>query len=118
MFALHHVHYSRWLPVVLQDLTELPTRHPCVYEEFCKGKFIVQKTGRKFSGIASDQAHEQNNKSVKDEGGAIGILHSPKALIQWMLAGPEISRMISEVSDVIEGRSAEYIQAPRGYSFF
>ena len=73
MFALDHVHYSRWLPVFLQDLRELPTRHPRVYEEFCNGRFTVQKTGRKFSSIASDQAHEQNNKLVKDEGGAIGI---------------------------------------------
>ena len=46
---------------------------------------------------------------VKDEGGAIGILHSPKALIQWMLAGPEISRMISEFGNVIEGPSGKYI---------
>ena len=57
MFALDHVHYSRWLPVFLQDLRELPTRHPRVYKEFCNGKFTVQKTGRKFSSIASDQAH-------------------------------------------------------------
>ena len=57
MFALDHVHYSRWLPVFLQDLRELPTRHPHVYKEFCNGKFTVQKTGRKFSSIASDQAH-------------------------------------------------------------
>ena len=59
MFVLDHVHYSRWLPVFLQDLRELPTRQPRVYEEFCKGMFTVQKAGRKFSSIASDQAHDE-----------------------------------------------------------
>ena len=47
----------------------------------------------KFQSIATDQAHEQIHELVKDEGSAISILHSPKALIQWMLAGSEISRI-------------------------
>ena len=101
MFALDHVHYARWLPVFLQDLKELSTRHPDVYQEFLSGKFTVQKTNRKFSSMATDQAHEQNNKLVKEEGGAIGILQSPKALMQWMEAGPEIARMITEFGDII-----------------
>ena len=109
MFALDHVHYSRWLPVFVQNLKELPLRHPEVHKQFLKGKFTVQKTNRKFSCISDDQAHEQNNKVIKDDGGAIGILHSPKALMRWMVGGPEVARMISEynesIKDDLESRS-------------
>eukprot|EP00112_Aurelia_sp_Birch-Aquarium-sp1_P003386 Seg1379.3 transcript_id=Seg1379.3/GoldUCD/mRNA.D3Y31 product="hypothetical protein" protein_id=Seg1379.3/GoldUCD/D3Y31 len=72
-----------------------------VYQEFLSGKFTVQKTSRKFSSMATDLAHEQNNKLFKEEGGVIGILQSPKALMQWMVAGSEIARMIAEFGDII-----------------
>eukprot|EP00794_Sanderia_malayensis_P013411 gene13411-14786_t len=84
IFALDHVHYSRWLPVFVQDLKDLPTRHKEVHQQFSKGKFTIQKTNRKFSCISVDQAHEQNNKIIKDEGGAIGILERPMVLMKWM----------------------------------
>ena len=35
-----------------------------------------------------DQAHEQNNKLVKIDGGAIGILENQNALLKWAVAGP------------------------------
>ena len=99
MFALDHVHYSRWLPFFVQNLKELPIRHQEVHKQFLAGKFTVQKTNRKFSSISDDQAHEQNNKIIKDDGGAIGILHSPKALMRWMVGGPEVARMISQYNE-------------------
>ena len=44
--------------------------------------------------MPEDQAHEQNNKIVKIDGGAIGILDNATALIKWMIAGPEIARLL------------------------
>lgn len=38
----------------------------------CGGSFI-RKTQRPFSAMSIDQAHEQNNKCVKDDGGAVGF---------------------------------------------
>ena len=49
-----------------------------------------------FSAIAIDQCHEQMNKLVKGEGGAVGLTENPHALERWMVAGPEISRLIQE----------------------
>lgn len=43
-----------------------------------------------------DHAHEQANAHVKGEGGAIGLTEDPAALRRWMLAGKEISRIVSE----------------------
>ncbi|KAK6167167.1 hypothetical protein SNE40_021262 [Patella caerulea] len=45
--------------------------------------------------MAIDQAHEQNNVVIKGDGGAIGLTEDPSALRRWMVAGPEVSRLLS-----------------------
>lgn len=64
--------------------------------EFNKGNFVVHKSAREFSAIAIDQAHEQANAVIKGDGGVIGITEDPSALRRWMVAGPEISHLVSE----------------------
>ena len=49
-----------------------------------------------FSGIAIDQTHEQNNASVKGDGGAVGLTENPAALRRWVVSGPEMARLIGE----------------------
>ena len=93
-FALDHPHYSRWLPVHARDMKNLSRDHPTVAEEFTNGKFVVKNTHRSFSSIALDQAHEQNNSIVKGEGGAIGLAEHSSQLMRWMVAGPEMARVI------------------------
>lgn len=56
---------------------------------------MVHKTHRPFSAMALDQAHEQNNAIIKADGGAIGVTEDPSALRRWMVAGPEVSRLLS-----------------------
>ena len=96
LYALDHTNYARWIPVHLRDMTELPKNHPDVFREFNSGHFTVQKTKRVFSPIPIDQAHEQNNACVKGDGGAVGLIDDPGALRGWMVAGPEIARLIEE----------------------
>ena len=59
----------------------------------------MHKTKRPFSSIAMDQAHEQNKKVVQGDGGAVGLLQNPKALLRLMVAGPELARVIGEFMD-------------------
>jgi len=81
MFALDHTHYSRWLPVHIRDMFLLSEKHPAILAEFLAGKFVVYKTSNKFSAMAIDQCHEQNNATIKDSaGGAIGLMTNPGAL--------------------------------------
>ena len=40
-----------------------------------------------------DQAHEQNNKILKTDGGVIGILDNPTALLKWAICGPVIGNL-------------------------
>ena len=69
MFALDHTNYARLLPVFINDLKLLQIKHPKIHKEFLEGRFTIRKTFNKFSNIGIDQAHEQNNKLVKIEGG-------------------------------------------------
>ena len=97
-FALDQIHYARWIPVHLRDMITLKDVHPTVFAELMKGNFVVKKTERRFSAIAIDQAHEQNNASVKDDGGAVGLTKNPSALRRWMVSVPAVQRFIRLVN--------------------
>ena len=43
-----------------------------------------------------DQAHEQNNKCVKGDVGAVGLTQNSVQLPHWMMSGPEILRAIND----------------------
>lgn len=73
-----------------------------MFLEFSEGAFVVQKTGRRFSAMALDQAHEQENSLIKGEGGAVGLTNNPAALRRWMVGGPEISRLIRDFENTSE----------------
>ena len=55
----------------------------------------VNKTSRLFSSMAEDQAHEQHNKLIKDDSGAVGIFDNNHAIPEWAIAGPVISKMLN-----------------------
>ena len=99
-FANNNVNYARWLPIHLRDMMSLEKQHPEVAKEFHNGNFVVHKTSRKFSAMAIDQAHEQNNAVIKGDGGAVGLTEDPSALRRWMVAGPEISKFVADYEDV------------------
>ncbi|KAE8742548.1 hypothetical protein FOCC_FOCC011900 [Frankliniella occidentalis] len=95
-FALDHVHYARWLSVHVRDLTALQDSHPGIYREFQRGLFVARTTGRAFSAMGLDQAHEQLNARIKGDGGMIGITESQSSLIKWLLAAPELALLVHE----------------------
>ena len=96
LFALNHTNYARWIPVHLRDMRSLSQIAPDVAVEFEQGSFTVRKSTRAFSAIAIDHAHEQNNASVKGDGGAVGLTENPGALRRWMTSGPETARLVNE----------------------
>ena len=83
--ALDHIHYLRWRLVFLNDIVRLPDS---IKEAFNQENFTVNKTSRAFSAMGIDQAHEQKNRSVKVDGGAIGIMDNESSLLEWELSGP------------------------------
>lgn len=65
-------------------MMSLKTKHPGIYEEFSKGKFVVQKTQKRFSMTGLDHNHEQENAAVKGDGGAVGLTENEAALRRWI----------------------------------
>ncbi len=57
-FILGHTNYARWLPVFLRDMARLPLIHPSVHDAFLQGKFVVQRSNKKFSLMALDQSQD------------------------------------------------------------
>ena len=90
---LNQYNYATWFPVHLRDMLTLKDDHPLIAKKFSAGKFVVTKTERKFSGLALDHAHEQNNAIVKDYCGAVGLTGNPGALRRWAVAGPKMARL-------------------------
>ena len=104
-FALGHTNYARWSPVHLRDMVALADKHPDVFAEFMAGNFTVKKTTHAFAALAIDQAHEQNNASVKCDGEAVGLTENPAALRRWMVSGPEMARVIAEFQATADTRT-------------
>ena len=95
-FANNNTNYARWLTIHLLDMMSLDKKHPDISQEFHKGNFVIHKSKREFSALAIDQAHEQNNAVIKGDGGAVGLTEDPGALRRWMVAGPEVSRLVDD----------------------
>ena len=95
-FANNNVNYARWLPIHFRDMMTLAQKHPQLANEFHRGKFVVHKSGRDFSAMAINQAHEQANAVIKADGAAIGVTEDPSALRRWMVAGPEVSHLVEQ----------------------
>jgi len=53
----------------------------------------VDKTNPAFFSLPIGQVHEQNNKIVKGDGGAIGLTESSTQLLRWMVSEPEMSKI-------------------------
>ena len=81
----------------------LETLCPDVHKEFMAGNFSFQKTNSKFSRLAIDQIHEQNNKIIKGSGGAKHLLNKTdeSSLMRWETIGTDIARILSEFEDTI-----------------
>jgi len=57
--------------VYIRDMSLLSESHPAILAEFLAGKFVIHKTNNKFSAMAIDQCHKQNNATVKDSAGKL-----------------------------------------------
>ena len=107
MFSLDHINFTRWMSVHIRDMNLLSSTHPDIHQEFTNGSFVVHKTEKVFSSIALDHVHEQVNAQVKGEGGAVGLTENPAALRRWMIAGPEVARIIQEFEETYSKKVSE-----------
>ena len=85
-FAMNPINYSRSLSIHLRHMTSPSTLYPSVYTHFSEGRFVAHRATISFSGMSLDQAHEQLNALVKEEGGAVGLTENAADLGRgWLL---------------------------------
>ena len=97
--ALDQTHYSRWLPIHVKDLVELPKKHPEIFREFMRGKFVVQRDTKRYSQMAKDQSHEQTVKLVKSDTGIGNIFDRKDTMDTHIMALPEKLKAITQFEE-------------------
>ena len=95
-FALGHTNYSRWVPVFLRDMAQLPHCHPAVHANFMKGHFAVQRSEKKFSLMGLDQSQEHSIKLLKEDSGPKGLYGQTEEKVVIELSKAEVLRVIEE----------------------
>ena len=89
-YAMDRTNYSRWLPVYLFDMYQLPQKFPEVHEEFLKGNHAVSRSAQPYSRVWTDMALEQSiNLDSKKRGGIVDITQRSEALDRWFLTSQE-----------------------------
>lgn len=78
------------------DLENLNTSNPALVSLLEQGIFTTNKSGRRFSAMHLDQAHEQLNNVLKNNGGLAGLVSNPNGLKRFLLCGPIITRLLEE----------------------
>ncbi|KAJ8026436.1 hypothetical protein HOLleu_31251 [Holothuria leucospilota] len=83
-YAFDIPNYSKWLPVYLADMNNLPQSHPIAHQPFINGKHSVNRSGNPISNVSSDMALEESiNRDSKTKGGIVGISKESGALERW-----------------------------------
>ena len=102
LFIFDQTHYSRWLPVHVKDMAQLQHRHPEVLQEFRRGNFVVQKSGKKFSLILKDPSHEQTTRLCKSASGVANLFDMPQTMDEHVMALSEKLQALNDFEDVTD----------------
>ena len=93
-FAYDRHNYSRYLPVYLLHMQNIPDTHPQTHTYLSSGGFCVQRGNHSFSRLPVDQTIEQTlNRDTKTKGGLVGFSINKAAVERWMLNAHERAAM-------------------------
>ena len=89
---------------------------PDIYCNFVSGNFSFQKSYCRFSKLALNEVHEQNNKLIKGVSGATHSLNrnDMSGIERWKTSSPEIVRIIENVERHI-GHNFDNNEKPRHF---
>ena len=102
-FSLDSTNYKRWMPVNIKDLRTLPES---VENLFNQGEWVFSKTSEPFSFIPLDHANEHNVKVMKSSGGIVGLQQNRNLLQNWVIASPELVRILDEFNAGIKTKKS------------
>ena len=113
-FAFDRYYYARWLAVHVFDLLCLKSQKSDLFKILNDGGFCFSKTKHPFSSMAFDQIHEQNNKTIKGNGGATNYFNKQdeSALLRWETCGPEVARIVAEFEECLHRKNTSDESSP------
>ena len=94
--ALNHPLYVRWTSIHIRDIEVLELSNSGLKTEFAEGKFVITKSGSRFSAMALDQTLEQCNAVVKGKRGVTDPFLKDEALRRCLIAQPIIVDLLKD----------------------
>lgn len=106
-FVANRNNYSRWAPLYLLDMLQLPDY---IEDAFRRGNFSVRRAPGKFNGIWSDMGTETTViRDAKGDSGIIGLTRKQPALIRWSLTRHILGNYASQMR-IRNGQTAQLSQ--------
>eukprot|EP00112_Aurelia_sp_Birch-Aquarium-sp1_P015941 Seg3571.2 transcript_id=Seg3571.2/GoldUCD/mRNA.D3Y31 product="hypothetical protein" protein_id=Seg3571.2/GoldUCD/D3Y31 len=89
--------YRRLIPVYIANMCALKESDPQTWEAFMNGEFCVKKSQIPFTGIGVDHGGEEVIKTLKIEGGLVGIANTENARLRFFLTAPLLANIVQDV---------------------
>ena len=106
-FVANRNNYSRWAPLYLLDMLQLPDY---IEDAFRRGNFSVRRAPGKFNGIWSDMGTETTViRDAKGDSSIIGLTRKHPALIRWSLTRHILGNYASQMR-IRNGQTAQHPQ--------
>ena len=87
------------MPIFLKDMVSLQDTRRSVHVALMEGKFVVQRSNKKYS-VMVHQSHEHSITFLKEDSGAKGLYGQPEQTEVIELSKPEVLRVINEFETV------------------
>ena len=85
------------MPLYLAEMESLEHNDPLIHEEFMSGNWVVNKNDVvPFCAIGVDTALENVNRSLKVNGGLVGITLNPSARNKFFLVSPYLTKLAED----------------------
>ena len=107
-FSYNKINYARYLSVYYAEMSQLPEKHPDIYQSFQEGGFSVQ-IGRcnTFGRIPVDQTTEETvNKNTKTPGGTCRFSLNTSAITRYYLTAEYRSTYIRMLRESLNLKQA------------
>ena len=110
--ATGHTHYTKSARIYLQQMKELPLKHPDIHKDFVEKCFhSIQRTDKFWSGLWSDLIIEQvMMRSIKSSGGLTrGRGFGESTRNQWIMTAHQFAAIDESMTDLtrVERTSSE-----------
>ena len=96
VFVFYHPNYQRFATTHFIDLHFVEKASPEMLKLLIEAVYSVNKSGRRFSSMPTDQNHELVNKDLKGSRGISDLFNTTGSLERFLVSGPIVSQLIKD----------------------